>query len=361
MKKILIASVHLDFGGIEKALINLLKNISPEEYEITLILQEKRGVFLKDVPSYVKIKTYSVATTLPVILRKLYNRMHFLFYVLSHYHQYDLAICYAPYDIPSSLFTKKVGKKSIIWIHSNYTHVYPKEDDLRQFFDTRHIEDFDQVVFVSNEAQKDLIKYYPSLENKSVAINNLLDFDEIIQKSLEPIDFEKKEKNLLFVGRLEEKSKGLLRLFLIMKNLAQKDKNIHLWVIGDGPDAAMYQTYLAKNQIDNVTLLGAKENPYPYMREADVFVLPSYYEGFPVVCLEALALQKKVVTTIDVSTGTFHLKEYAFLCEQEENSIEQTILTALKSSLKKSFDYVAFNTENKNAIASILKGEKDEI
>lgn len=55
-KKILIAAYNLDIGGIEISLINLLKNINYEKYDITLVLEKKKGVFLDEVPKQIKDK-----------------------------------------------------------------------------------------------------------------------------------------------------------------------------------------------------------------------------------------------------------------------------------------------------------------
>lgn len=345
MKKLFITGYNLDFGGVEKALINLLKMLDPNAYKITLLLQEKKGAFLEEVPSHIVIKEYKLSTSKNPILRKIKNRLHIIFYTLMNYHVYDNAICYATYDVPSSIIAKKVGKKSTLWIHSNYTHIYKNEKELRTFFSSVGMEDFDQMVFVSEEAKRDLTSYYPVLIEKGKVVNNLFDFEDIIEKSKEDVSFIEGVQNIVTVGRLEEKSKAFLRTCQIMNQFKQENKNIHLWIIGDGPDRDMIENYIWDKKIDTIHVLGSKSNPYPYIKNADLFILPSYYEGFPVVCIEALALQKKVVTTIDVTAGSFSLRDYAFLCKQEEESIKETIEFALEAPAQKPFDYVSFDKE----------------
>lgn len=339
MQKILITAYFLDYGGIEKSLINLLKNIDLNKNEVTLVLQEKKGIFLKDVPSNIKVKEYKLSKNKCALIRKIMNRLHLIFYILLNYKKYDKSICYATYDIPSSILTRYLGKESIYFVHSNYKYVY-KEDinKVKEFFNTRKIEKFDKIVFVSNESRKDLIEIYPNIKDKSQTINNIYSFEEIKEKSKEKIENFKEGKNLVFVGRLEEDSKALLRLLKVMKNFKENKEKINLYIIGDGEDKNLYDNYIKKEKLDNVYMLGSKRNPYPYIKKADVFVLPSNYEGFPVTVIEALTLKTKVVTTINVSSPKFNLEDYVFLCEKNEEDIYNKIIEAIKSKNKKVFN-----------------------
>ena len=358
MKKWLIASYNLEVGGIEKALVNLLKNI-PQEYEITLLLQEEKGTLLEQLPQNIIRKTYTISKSRWKLLRKIYNRLHLIAFILKNYHHYDGAICYATYDIPSSILTRYLGKKSILWIHSNYVMAYRDSEKVKAFFDQRKISKFDQWVFVSEEAKKDLEPFYPMVKEAKV-INNLIDFDEIKRKAQEKIAEQKEKNTLLFVGRLEESSKGLFRLLEIMKQYQEQKIERHLWLVGDGPDREKYETYCQENNLHNVRFLGMKKNPYAYMQKCDVLMLPSYYEGFPVVILEALSLGKKVVTTIDVSCEGLNLKEYVYLTEREATKLQKTIDFALTDQGKKKFDCLTFNQLNLVKTLALL-GDENEI
>lgn len=358
MQKILIAAYFLDYGGIEKSLINLLKNIDLKKNEVTLLLQEKKGIFLKDVPSNIKIKEYKLSKNKCAIIRKIMNRMHLIFYILLNYKKYDKSICYATYDIPSTILTRYLGKERIYFIHSNYKYVYKQNiDKVKEFFNIRKITKFDKIIFVSNEARKDLIEIYPSIKNKSQTINNIYSFDEIKEKAKGKIDKFKEGKNLVFVGRLEENSKALLRLLKVMKNFNINREKINLYIIGDGPDKKMYEDFIEKEKIKNVYMLGSKSNPYPYMKQADLFVLPSNYEGFPVTIIEALTLKTKVVTTINVSSPKFNLEEYVFLCQKNEEDIYNKILDALNSKNKKIFNENKFHENVVKQITKLIEGK----
>ena len=73
-KKLLFTAYSLDIGGIETSLINLLKRLDYDKYEVTLILEKKEGLFLKEVPSEVKVLEYKISNDKNPVTRKLKNR-----------------------------------------------------------------------------------------------------------------------------------------------------------------------------------------------------------------------------------------------------------------------------------------------
>lgn len=360
MKRILVASHSMEIGGIEKASIEFLKFLNAQNFEVTLLLQEKKGPLLKEVPANVKVEEYKLSNNKNILFRKIYNRIKLWKYIITHYYTYDYAICYATYDISASIFCRYVSKNSILWVHSNYVQAYQSEPKIRNFFDTRKVEKFSKVVFVSTEAKEDLLKYYPSLSKKSFAINNFLDFHVIKEKAKEKIEIQRTNPTLLFVGRLEETSKGLTRLLEVMKDFQEEKKSFELWIVGDGPSKDFYIDYVKNENLKNVKFFGMQKNPYPYMQKADLFVLPSNYEGFPVVCLEALSFGLKVVTTIDVSTDDFQLSDYVFLCERTISDIKEKIEYAFSHEPKKKFQENELNHSNEKKLLELL-GDTYEI
>ena len=118
-KKILISSYNLDFGGIETSLINLLKNMNLDKYDVTLVLEEKMGVFLKDVPSDIKIKEYKVSNNKNVLLRKFINLLKRIKWMLLNYKRYYASICYATYSGPCGFVARTSSRNKILFIHSN--------------------------------------------------------------------------------------------------------------------------------------------------------------------------------------------------------------------------------------------------
>ena len=134
---------------------------------------------------------------------------------------------------------------------------------------------------------EDLLKNIDISKEKIVEINNPADIDKIEKLSNEniKIEFDKESKNLLSVGRLApQKGFDLIIQSIPLLN----DKNIKLYILGDGEEKENLLTLIEKlNLKERVFLLGRKLNPYAYMKNADLFILSSRYEGFPNVLIEA--------------------------------------------------------------------------
>ena len=119
-------------------------------------------------------------------------------------------------------------------------------------------------------------------------------------------------------------------------NLVKEISNIELLIVGDGPDRKMYEEFTKTCKVeDRVTFVGSKENPYPYMSEADYVILTSDYEGFPVTYLEAITLNKNIITTIETSDESIDMKDIAYIIPKEENKMVKSVKEILKDNSKK--------------------------
>lgn len=337
-KDLMFAAVNFDIGGIEKALVNLLNRINYDKYNVDVVLEEKKGIFLPKIISKANITELKVSNHKNVIIRKVTNMYRKLIYTILNYQNYDFSCCYATYSYSANKLALISSKNNAFYVHSNYTYIYKDKKEFRQFFDTRNIDKYKRIIFVSNEAKNDFMKFYNHLENKLEVLNNFIDIDSIKATSIEELDVKKsKNKLFVFVGRLEDHSKKLTRAL----NLVKEIKDIDLWIIGDGPDKKKYEDYVKKNNISKrVFFLGRKSNPYPYMNEADYVILTSDYEGFPVTYLEAIVLNKKIITTIDVSDDAINMgKDYAFIVSKDEKKMVEEVKEILRKDKKvKSID-----------------------
>lgn len=331
-KKLLFTANNLEIGGIEKALINLLDNINYEKYEVTLILEKKEGEFLNDLNKNVILKEIKVSECKVLILRKLINFYRKLIFKLFNNNKYDFSCCYATYSYSSNKLALIGSKNSSIYIHSNYSNLYNKEQFLN-FFNTRNIDKFKSIIFVSNESKNDFLKYYKNLESKTIVFNNFINVEEILNKSEEKIK-QKKDKTkttFVFVGRLDDSSKKVSRAI----NLIKETNDTSLWIIGDGKDRKMYEELVKKNKLEErVLFFGSKKNPYPYLKEADYFLLTSDYEGFPVTYLEALVLNKRIITTIPVSDEKIDIKDYAYIISKDEKEMVKEVKKIISNKEK---------------------------
>lgn len=346
-RDLLFAAYNLEIGGIETALVNLVDNIDYNKYNVEVILEEKKGTLLKIINQNVKVTCLPVSKNKNAIIRKLINYIRKLSYSIFNYHNYDFSCCYATYSYSCNKIALIASTNNSIYIHSNYKDLYQDEKKERNFFDTRNINKFRKVIFVSNESRDDFLRLYKHLKDKTVVFNNFIDTNSIKNKSKQQIK-EKKDptKTLLaFIGRLDDSSKKLGRAI----NLVKKIKNVDLWIVGDGPDQQLYENLVKKNGLTTrISFLGKKENPYPYMKQADYIILTSDYEGFPVTYLEAITLNKPIITTINVSDDKINIgKDYAYIIPRDEKEMVTEVQKILKSPRKPKKIDIEINQKNR--------------
>lgn len=134
---------------------------------------------------------------------------------------------------------------------------------------------------------KDLIENFKISENKIIKINNPVDLDFIESQTgnaSRPESFKQDFKNVVAIGNLSSR-KGFDNLLKVFSHL--KNEKILLHIIGSGRDYEMLEQLRTDLHLENVNFHGQQDNPYKYLKFADLFVLSSRYEGFPNVLLEA--------------------------------------------------------------------------
>ena len=179
------------------------------------------------------------------------------------------------------------------WIHIDAERLAPGELDKY----AKVYEKMDGVVCVSETAKQALIKLYPSLKDKAHVIYNFFNTDLIKKKSDDCVKLDNSTFSILSIGRMVEQ-KGYLRAMDVINRLAREGYKFKWTIIGDGGDKQEIENKIRIYGIeDKVELLGLKDNPYPYIKTCDLFFLPSLYEGFPTVTIEAKVLNKPVLAT----------------------------------------------------------------
>ena len=333
-KSLLFTGVNLKLGGIEKSLVNLVNKIDKNKYQVTIILEEAKGELLEKLDKSIKVKEFKVSNNKNKIIRKGVNILRRCSYALFNYHTFDFSCCYATYSYSGNKISKLSSINNSIYVHSDYSYIYPDLEDFRRFFDTRGIYDFKTIFFVSLESCRKFTKIYPFLKNRCFVFNNFINLEEIEALSKEKISLTKPRGKTLFVfvGRLDDASKKLGRAFKLVANF----DNVVLWVVGDGPSREDYVKEVNKLKIeDRVVFVGSKINPYPYMKKGDYLILTSLYEGFPVVYLEGLALKKKLITTIKVSDDYLKIgKNYGEVIPSNEMKMLEKVKEILNNKKK---------------------------
>jgi glycosyltransferase involved in cell wall biosynthesis len=329
-KKILFMAINMNIGGTEKALLNMLLEIPKEKYDVTLLLLEKTGGFLNQVPDHVKIEVLKEFEELkPLINQPLFwssvrylkqgrvassFKMSFFYFASkiaktnypflrsitrktkSLEYEYDVAVAYAgPMDFISLFVANKIqANKKVQWIHFDVTKIgFDHKVALSVY------KKFDKIFTVSDEGRLKLINTLPVIENKAESFINLVS-PQLVKNMAEKEsgfadDFQ--GKRILTVGRLSQE-KGQELAIRALARLIKEGYNVRWYFIGDGPARKDYEDLVKKYGLEkNLILLGTKLNPYCYMKQCDFYVQTSRHEGYCITLTEAKCFNNPIVTT----------------------------------------------------------------
>lgn len=360
MKKILFAAYSLDIGGIETALVTLINELAKtNKYEITLVLEKKKGIFLGEVNKNVHIIEYSPSNNKVKFIAKISNAINRLKFILKYKNKFDCAISYATYSLPSSFVSRTASSNSILWVHNNYLKFF-KDDENKyiEFFTNLNVNKFTKIVFVSNESKKDFESRFTNIKGKILVCNNLINYKKINQNAQEEVDdFIHKKFTFLNVGRHDEEQKKLTRLIESSKILKGKGYEFDIVFIGSGKNTKDYKDLVHKyNLEESITFLGAKKNPYPYFTKCDCVILTSEYEGYPVVYVEAMTLKKPIITT-NVSDSLKDVNgKFGLVCQKDSVSIAAAMEEILRNGflINEVFNPQKYNNQIINTVESMI-------
>ncbi|NLN32169.1 MAG: glycosyltransferase [Flavobacteriaceae bacterium] len=369
-KKILIRIGSLRHGGAEKVLTTFLKNLPSDKYEIDLLLNLYSGKYLSEIPDWINFyylnKGEMITTNRPqdipqkafrVIYQKLLKTFPQLLYkFILKGKKYDIEFAAIHGLRDDILNSPDKSSKKIVWIHNDLRktefHDYTDEE-IRKFFG------FDKIMVISEQIQQDFENQVQTEDEKSriVRIYNPLDTQEILDKAeltQNQYDFSKEEPVFVSVGTVFPQ-KGFDRLLKVHKKLLDEGFKHRILIVGDGYDFENVKQLKSELAVDKTaTMLGFTDNPYPYFKAADFFILSSRYEGFPTVLYEAIVLKKTIVAT-DVSGVREMLNdgELGLIVENSEEGIYEGMKQVLtnpeisNSYQKKLENYnPPFNLEN---------------
>lgn len=227
--------------------------------------------------------------------------------VFHKFIQPELAQLFSGYDAAcvmseGSAFRRQIAeadiKRKIQYIHTDYAAWRCLSDWTKQITadDEELYAHFDLIVLLSDSICDRFNAIYPSLREKTTVNQNILLPEDIRKKAVKnpPIGT---EVHFVTVGRVDS-GKGYERLLRVLEKLYDEGYQFTWTIIGSGVDFHAIRANFTFSRIsDRVRLLGALDNPYPYIREADVFALFSYYEGLPNTIYEALILGVPVIAT----------------------------------------------------------------
>lgn len=359
MKKLIFFAKHMEIGGLEKSLLNLLNNLDLNEYQIELVLEELHGPLLEQLDSRITVREYRLSECKFVPLRKMMNLAKRMLWKWKNQNKYHFSCSYCTYSIIGSRLAQYASSNSCLYVHNDYTTIYPDPDEFKQFFTELCTEQFRHILFVSNESKASFTSILPELSEKCDVINNIVEWEQVKLLASEPCEVFKgpDETLFVFVGRLDEPHKRLSRLLEAFKVARETRKDIRLLIVGDGPDRSLCEKLIADYKLSEyVEMVGSQSNPYKYLNKGDCLVLSSDYEGFPVVYFEAMILGKDIITTIPVSDERVDVGAYATVAEKNAESFAQALINYRKRE-NESLNMDELNRKRIEKLYSIIRRE----
>lgn len=381
MKNILFIIDKLCDGGAEKSIINLT-NALKQDYNITLLTFE---YIIKDYKPEVPIINLNIPKS-KNILTKIINVVKRTIKIrkIKKNLNINVSISFLPGPNLINCLTKKKDKV-IVSIRNTQSKL--KKDYFRDLANLLTYILSDKVIAVSNMVKEDFIKRYKANDKKIEVIYNMVDLNRIEQES--KIDDGKeeiqksKDKILINIGRLVEQ-KGQWHLIRVFKEIIKIYPNIKLVILGRGElEGYLRELIDFYNLKDKVLLLGFKENPYKYLKNSDIYISTSLYEGMSNTILEAMVCGLPVIAT-DCKSGTREIlapqtnykktamnveeAEYGILVpnlnykfykeeklDKEEEKLKDAIITLLKDNKKYNNYKAQSKMRAKNFDSEIIK------
>lgn len=384
-KKILFMLINMNIGGTEKALLTMLSEIDKEKYDVTLLMLQKEGDFLDEIPDWVNVnylegykeiqddlnnplQISALKALLSLKISKFINMLNIYYqykvneetypwieYILKDYpvieEEYDLAVAYAgPMDFISYFVVNKIkSKKKIQWIHFDVMQI-----DFNKKFAEKTYSKFDQIFTVSKEGREKLIEKLPDIKDKTEVFYNIVSSKLITKLANEGESFDDDfdGTRILTVGRLTY-IKGQYMTIPVLKRLREEGYNVRWYCIGEGMGRKKCESLIKKyNLEDDYILLGSKINPYPFMKDCDIYVQSSKHEGYCITLAEARCFNNAIITTkfTGASEQIINNKN-GLICEINEDDIYEKVKELLDNSvlldtIKSSFREVVIDTSN---------------
>ena len=307
--KILFRHRSMEMGGVEKVMLSIVNNLNPEKFEITVCLNLNQGELRNEFPPHIR-KLYLAEGkedfSKNIILQKiqLYQRKKKLEKLrknpgiidkqhLKEYFDIEIGMTYN--DFESVLNSSNKNSKKIGWFHSeiNVPGLKPLLPEILKQFPQ-----FDVMVYCSQKIKDLMHIHHPDLHfPREKVIINAISIEEIKVKAAEKIEPFSEKPSFVSVGRLHYR-KGYHKLIEAHTKLIREGHDHQILIVGEGEHRQNLEKLIKENKVERTfILLGNKMNPYPYIKNADFFILPSESEAWPLVIAEALILQKPIIAT----------------------------------------------------------------
>lgn len=342
-KRLLFIGIIMNAAGTEKSFLSFVNCIDFKKYDVDLILAKNEGLFMKQIPKQVNVKfmpefgdlfllsgrnafsnlfntfvkknPLTLFQILPYFFRfiffpkqkvktatKLFCR--FMQKIAPVTEEYDAALAYWGERTMFYMIDKVPNaKKKIAWMHFDYSA--PKADGTAPRDDDIFLEYFkkcDNIVNVSVAVDDALKIKFPEIADKCVVIENIQNPEFMRKLALERNSFPDvnhfKGIRILTVGRITEQ-KGIDMIPEILAKLKEDNYDLRWYIIGPGEESEkdkIINLALKYNVAEMLIFLGTTTNTYPFMKDCDIYVQPSRFEGKPISVEEAKIMRCPIVT-----------------------------------------------------------------
>lgn len=356
-KKLLIVNNNLATGGVQRSLINLLNEIK-DIYDVTLFIFSHSGEYRNRLPAHVKVIEASPLLRVLGMSQAQTKRKGYMFYfirsafalyakIFSNHRAirllvstqvklsgFDVAISFLHnasekllYGGCNEFVLRRVNaKEKMTFLHCDFLNYGGNTLKSRKVY-----QQFDKIATVSEGCQQSFLEAVPELASKTQCVVNCHDYRDYICKANEnPVEYPEDCLNIVTVARLSPE-KGILRGIEVISRLVKQGGSIRWHIVGDGILRKEIEDRVCQSDASqSIVCYGHEGNPYRYMKNADLLLLPSYHEAAPMVIDEAKCLGIPIVTTQTTSTKEMVAEgKEGFLCENSEYGLYRTLKNIL--------------------------------
>jgi len=309
--KILVLHGHLSMGGEERVLLNVLRNLIELGYDVDLLITWNHGennLFENEIPKKVNYEfLFDNYNGKSKIIKEIYRLRTKTIYLkkvekIIEEKKYDVIIDYSSNLLKYKNFDIKVP--IFAWIHFSLTFGEKLSGEKVEKYKKQY-KKYDKILTICDTMRDEFVEILGMDKTKVELVYNPINL-EIIRKKAENVNPKYgnylKEDYFLQVSRLtqQKQPEHLVDIYYKLKQRGIKEK---LYFIGNGEKVKLIKQKIKEyNLEDDIILLGQIENPYPFFKNAKLFLHTAKYEGLPTVLLESLAFGTPVVA-YDCPTG----------------------------------------------------------
>ena len=322
-KKIIFVTEALWIGGIETALVNLLKSLNYEKYDVTCLILRNDQTMAPQLPKQVRLLAAERSEVLSFREAYRHARLYHLTEESANPSRLHKAMMWAVPAIKwvenrlyiryirenlknehfdtCVIYSDRTAEAAVRGIRADrYLMFYHHGAMRREYHDEIGYRKSEKIIAVSHAVAQKLRAFRPKYADKMMVIHNLTDVEGILRKAEEPISevFSPDRFHIVSCGRVAWEKGMDLAVEACAKLVRGGHDKIHWWIVGGGPAEAEVRAKIAELHMENyVTMLGMKENPYPYIKRADLYVQPSRFESYGLTIAEAISLEKRILAT----------------------------------------------------------------